>query len=123
MASKVHKLDFLEFIAPAFLGTVADEQDLLCRVLGDCVYGSILDSELGDQRGPGLLAAEEKKFRYLRYNREFTAAEMQVLKRESDLDLSLDNIRIIPYLQQTGRAYAAEAVQREHFFPSACQDG
>jgi hypothetical protein len=119
LARQVHKLDFLEFIAPAFLGTVGAEQDMLCRVLGDCVFGAAIDTEMGDLRGPGLLAPAEKKFSYIRYNREFSLEEIETLQRESQLAFGLDNLELIPFLQQTGTDYARASVRREHLFPAA----
>ena len=116
-AREVHKLDFLEFIAPAFINTVSVEQDLLCRVFGDCVFGDELDSELGDLHGPGLFAPAEKKFTYVRYNREFKADETAELARATGLKFDLDNLGLIPFLKNAGRAYAAESVKRGHLFP------
>ncbi|HUJ44115.1 MAG TPA: patatin-like phospholipase family protein, partial [Opitutaceae bacterium] len=118
-ARKVYKLDFLEFIAPAFLGTVAMEQDLLCRVLGYCTFGADLDSELEALPGTqgGLLAGGEKKFTYVRYDKHFSAAEIAAIERTTGQNFSLDNLKLIEHLDAIGDAYAREFVKPEHLFP------
>ncbi|HTX66053.1 MAG TPA: patatin-like phospholipase family protein [Opitutaceae bacterium] len=118
-ARQVHKLDFLQFIAPAFLGTVAMEQDLLCRVLGDCVFGAALDSELGPLPGTddGLLARAEKKFTYVRYDKHFTSAEVAAIEQATGQRFDLDNLKLVGPLQEIGEAYAREYVKPEHLFP------
>jgi len=116
-ATDVHMLDQAAFVIPALLGSVAVEQDLLCRVLGRCDHGDPIDSEIGALHDPGILSATEKKFSYVRYNREFTAAEIASLLRETGQKFGLDNLALIPYLQKVGRDYAAQAVQRTHLFP------
>lgn len=113
-AEQVHMIDQAAFVIPALLGSVGTEQDLVCRVLGDCVHGEPIDSEIGDLSGSGILDSREKKFRYVRYNREFTAAETDLLFRESGQRFSLDNLALIPYLQRVGREYAAAHVRAEH---------
>jgi hypothetical protein len=118
-ARKVYNLDFLEYIAPAFLGTVAMEQDLLCRVLGYSVFGAELESELGDLPGAraGLLPSGDKKFTYVRYDKHFKPAELAVIKEETGQSFNLDNLELIPLLKKIGDAYAKEHVKSEHLFP------
>jgi hypothetical protein len=118
-ARKVYKLDFLEYIAPAFLGTVAMEQDLLCRVLGYNVFGAELESELGDLPGAqaGLLPSGDKKFTYVRYDKHFKAAEIAAIKTETGQSFDLDNLKLIPLLHQIGADYAEQNVKPEHLFP------
>lgn len=114
-AEQVHMLDQAAFVIPALLGSVAVEQDLVCRVLGRCVCGDPIDSEVGSLAGPGLLGDAEKKFTYVRYNREFTPKETDLLFRETGQRFSLDNLALIPFLQKVGREYAAAHVKAEHF--------
>jgi len=115
-AGDVHMLDQAAFVIPALLGSVAVEQDMLCRVLGRCDYGDTIDTEVGALAGAGILSESEKKFSYVRYNREFTATETAALLRDTGQRFSLDNLALIPYLQQVGREYAASAVAARHFF-------
>ncbi|HWA10763.1 MAG TPA: patatin-like phospholipase family protein [Opitutaceae bacterium] len=117
LAERIHLLDQATYVVPAIFDSVAREQDLMCRVLGDCVHGVKLENELGDLHGPGLLSAAEKKFSYVRYNYEYSRQELEDLLHTSRLQFTMDNLELIPYLQQTGRAYAAN-VRREHLFRS-----
>ncbi|MBI2513973.1 MAG: patatin-like phospholipase family protein [Opitutae bacterium] len=117
-ARNVNNTDVAQFIVPALLGSAGNQQDLLCRVLGHCVFGAPIDRELGALAGDGLLAATEKKFTYLRYNRALTAAEIAEFERSSGKKFSLDNTELIEDLAALGAAYAEASVCREHFFPS-----
>lgn len=116
-AERIHLLDQVAFVIPALLESIAIEQDLLCRVLGDCRFGAPLDREIGDLRGDGMLSTAEKRFTYVRYNRFFSRDETAELKRSTKQHFTLDNLDLIPYLQKTGSAYATATVQREHLFP------
>ena len=118
-ARKVYKLDFLEYIAPAFLGTVAMEQDLVCRVLGYNVSDVELESELGGLPGAraGLLASGDKKFTYVRYDKHFAAPEIAAIEQKTGQSFSLDNLKLIPLLKEIGGAYAEENVKPGHLFP------
>ena len=57
-----------------------NEQDLLCRVFGDCRCGDPIDRELGDLVGSsGPLPRGAKLFTYLRYDAELTRAGLAAL--------------------------------------------
>src|SRR6266536_659071 len=58
-ASDINMLDHIKYIAPALIGSIAAEQDLLCRVMGDCVHGAIWDSEVGALEMPTLFTEQE----------------------------------------------------------------
>jgi len=117
-ARQVNNKDVAGFIIPAVLGSVAVEQDLLCRVLGDCVFGAEVDGELGDLHDSGLLSLGEKKFTYVRYNRTFSRDEIAEIERATGKKFSLDNTDLIEDLADLGAAYAAKNVKREHLFPT-----
>jgi hypothetical protein len=110
-ARRINLLDQIAYVPPALLASVAQEQDLMCRVLGQTRFGEDLDSELEALDGPGLLADGEKKFAYVRYNRLFTSEEIY---ERTHQEFTLDNIALIPYLQEKGEEYARERVRREH---------
>jgi hypothetical protein len=116
LAQQIHLLDQLSFVIPALRDAVAVQQDLLCRVLGDCVHGAKLDSEIGALDSPSLLAAHEQKFTYARYDQLY-----KVLAPEAGASArppgKLDDLGQIPFLQEEGRKYAAEHVRREHLYP------
>src|SRR5690606_2605077 len=80
-AERIHLLDQVAFVIPALLESIAIEQDLLCRVLGECRYGEELDREIGSLHGDGMLAQAEKRFSYIRYNRFYSHDETEALLR------------------------------------------
>ena len=63
-------------IPSALMLAALTEQDLLCRVFGDCLAGDPLDREIDTlMPSAGPLAKEQKLFTYLRYNAELTRAD------------------------------------------------
>lgn len=115
-AADIHKVDHLKYIPPALLGAVAWEQDYLCRVLGDCVHGAVLEREIGALESPSLLGAPEQKFTYARYDRPLDATHPEIEKLPGG-QIELDDVKRIPLLRKLGADYAAEHVRREHFYP------
>jgi uncharacterized protein len=105
-------------IPSALMFAALNEQDLLCRVFGKCVFGHELDSEIGDlidQNRHWPTAA--KLFTYARYNADLS------VKGLSDLGLpyiqpaevqQLDSIKYIDKLSEVGRE-VAKKVAPEHF--------
>lgn len=123
-ALAVTKLDFARYLAPAMIASGVLEQDMLCRVLGDCLAGEMIDRELYQMRGPGphLLAPEEKKFTYVRYNTRLRT-RLDAEGNEVLLDpFDLDNLDLIPALKDKGREFATVAVKPGHFFPPFVHD-
>lgn len=115
LAEKVHLIDQLRDVVPGLIGSISIEQDLLCRVLGDCLHGGPLDSEIGDLTAPTLLTPCEQKFTYVRYEQALDS--QQAAGGFAHLDGSLDCLPLMPLLQQLGRAHAAADVQRSHLYP------
>jgi uncharacterized protein len=115
-ATKVTLLDAVRFLAPAWIGAISAEQDFICRVLGDCVHGGRIDSEVESLDTPTLFSPAEQKFTYVRYDEAFDMQhrEGQVL---ANADAELDDVTLIPILQQMGRGYASAHVRLEHMFP------
>ncbi len=113
-AEKINIVDQLAFAIPALMGSVMWEQDLVCRVLGDCVYGAPMDSELGALDEPSLLGRTEQKFTYVRYDQLKKASGLEAKTQQEP---KLDSISQIPVLQQAGQKYAAQHVRREHLYP------
>jgi hypothetical protein len=103
-----------------------NEQDLLCRVFGDCLAGDPLDREVGDMIGSsGPLAPERKLFTYLRYNAELTRIGLDALGLSDiapETVQKLDSIAGVADLRRVGKA-AAREVKSEHFsrFPREVQ--
>jgi hypothetical protein len=117
LPQKTYLWDALGFVVPTLIDDAAINQDTLCRVLGDCVHGSQLDSEIGALGAPTLLTAAEQKFTYARYNCMMDSKEVGNPMTPSELEL--DNLQALQRLKGIGRDYAAREVQREHLFSRA----
>jgi uncharacterized protein len=103
-------------IPSALMFAALNEQDLLCRVFGDCRHGDALDREVRDligARGP----ASPKLFTYLRYNAELTDEWLganglgHIEPRHVQ---ALDSTKYMDELQEVGRK-VADQVRSEHF--------
>jgi hypothetical protein len=116
LPQKVNLLDHLHYVPIALVGASALQQDMLCRVLGDCVYGAPIDLDAGDLCEPSLLASSEQKFTYVRYDTRLDQCkEMSLLPPA--MQASIDNLKLIPTLQQIGRDYATQNVRLAHLYP------
>jgi hypothetical protein len=106
-------------IPSALMFAALNEQDLLCRVFGNCRAGDPLDRELGalcPSSGP--LPQNGKLFTYVRYNAELTRAGLDALgcKAIAPEDVQqLDAVDAIPQLRAVGSAVAAQKVAAAHF--------
>ena len=99
-------------VPSALMFAALNQQDILCRVLGDCRVGHHLDLELGDLRGePG--PANKKLFTYLRYNVALTRPGLDSLGI-NDIDpagvLKLDSIDHMDELERIGDRLGSELV-------------
>ena len=111
-------------VPAALMSAASNEQDLLCRVFGDCRAGEPLDRELDDlTRNVGPLERGQKLFSYVRYNAELTRAGLDALgcqDIEPETVQKMDSIDGIPELRKVGRMVAEKKVVAAHFdgFPS-----
>jgi uncharacterized protein len=111
-------------IPSALMLAALTEQDLLCRVFGDCLAGDPLDREIDTMiPSSGPLPREQKLFTYLRYNAELTREGLDALGCEKiapEAVQKLDAVDSIPDLQKVGQAVAAKKVDAVHFqrFPA-----
>jgi hypothetical protein len=110
----VTMLDAIKYLAPALIGAVSAEQDFVCRVLGDCVHGALIDSEVKSLDGPTLFSAAEQKFTYVRYDQALDAPTLEATETAS---AQIDDLTLIPRLQKIGQDYAAGHVRLEHLYP------
>lgn len=104
-------------IPSALMYAALNEQDLLCRVFGDCRYGAILDSELGDLCGvPG--PAPEKLFSYVRYNADLSRKgldQLGLMQATPEHVQRLDSVAHLDELRLVGETLARTVVRPEHF--------
>jgi uncharacterized protein len=106
-------------IPSALMFAALNEQDLLCRVFGDCRAGEAIDREVGDLVGSaGPLQQGQKLFTYLRYNAELTREGLDALGCHDiapETVQKLDSIDGIPDLRRVGKSVAETKVLEGHF--------
>lgn len=109
-------------IPSALMFAAASEQDLLCRLFGNCLSGAAIDREIGDMcSANGSLCGgpvKDKLFTYVRYNAELTQPGLQTLglgKLDAKQIQKMDCADNLPDLQKIGRAVAKQSVQTSHF--------
>jgi len=106
-------------IPSALMFAALNEQDLLCRVFGDCRVGDALDREIGDLIGSaGPIARGQKLFTYIRYNVELTRQGLDGLNCgdvEPEMVQKLDSTAGIADLQKVGKQAAVMKVDAAHF--------
>lgn len=92
------------------------EQDVLCRVLGDCRFGAEIDREVGTYIGAAGPAVP-KLFTYMRYNPELSRRgldELGLKNIDPGKVQKLDSIEFMDDLSRVGTAYAEASVKPEH---------
>lgn len=106
-------------IPAALMFAALNEQDLLCRIFGDCRTGDSLDREVGDLIGSvGPLEHEQKLFAYVRYNAELSRDGLDKLgcaDVDPDVVQKMDSIGGIPDLIKVGEKVAEAKVKTVHF--------
>jgi hypothetical protein len=106
-------------IPSALMFAALTEQDLLCRVFGDCRAGDPIDREVGDLVGSaGPLQRGQKLFTYVRYNAELTREGLAALgcpDIEPGTVQQMDSIDGIPDLRRVGKRVAETKVVERHF--------
>jgi uncharacterized protein len=95
------------------------EQDLLCRVFGECLAGDPLDRELDTlMPSTGPLEKGQKLFTYLRYNAELTRDGLDALGCNDiapEAVQKFDAVESIGDLRKVGGAIALRKVKPDHF--------
>ena len=95
-------LSYAAVVPSGLMESISKEQDMLCRVLGRCLHGGPIDSEIGNlMEMPG-----PKAFTYVRYNREFSQKEVSAVEAKYGGKFALDNLNMREYLTDVGREYA-----------------
>jgi uncharacterized protein len=110
------------------MGGAAIDQDINCRAIGRCVFGELIDSEIGDMiprqgdplKGDVVPLEEDcrRQFLYARYNPDVSRSGLDALglnKIDPDHVQALDQIEYINEMQSVGRVYAAKFVNMMPF--------
>jgi len=105
-------------IPAALMFAASNEQDLLCRVFGNCLNGGLVDLEVMDLIGPiGRGPVSPKLFTYMRYNADLSRDGLNKLglpQIKPENVQQLDSTAHIKEIQQVGKAVARE-VNIKHF--------
>ena len=109
-------------IPSALMFAASNEQDLLCRMFGNCLEGDPIDREIGDMcSSKGSLSGgpnNAKMFTYMRYNAELTEHgfnELGLKKLDPQRMQAMDRANNLTGLQTIGRAVAKKRVLAKHF--------
>jgi hypothetical protein len=109
-------------IPSALMFAANNEQDMLCRVFGQCRAGARLDREIDTLMESSTIQVESsvlpKLFTYMRYNADLSREGLDALGlahiRPEDVQ-QLDAVDHMEALQEVGRAVATHTVKAEHF--------
>ena len=121
----INRLSSALRVFEGLISAVNEQQDVMCRAIGRCVYGSSIDREVGDLIPAKIDPAAAARFLYCRYNYTFTDDDRRRAKTEFDSrsPLALDDLRSIPLLRELGASYADRNVKPEHFPKAPLLDG
>src|SRR5262245_33279607 len=97
---------------------IAKENDLNCRVIGRCVYGAQIDSEIGDLI-PQLPVTQYlvRSFLYARYDADISPAGLKAMNlgNVDPSSLTMDNVDAMPDLKKVGQVAAVQVDLPRHF--------
>ena len=110
------------------MGGAAVDQDINCRAVGRCVFGPVIDRELGDMiprkgdpiTGDPIALKEDcgRQFLYARFDPELSRAGLDALGlaaiKPADVE-AMDAVRNIDKMQDVGREYARKWVDMAPF--------
>jgi len=114
-AGEINLLYNASTIPSALMFAALNEQDLLCRVFGNCRYGGLLDREIGTLMPPSEPVLP-KLFTYARYNVELTGdglAELGLKDIRPEDVQKLDSLEHMQDLTRIGERLGAN-VAAEH---------
>jgi patatin-like phospholipase/acyl hydrolase len=114
-ASQMTLLYNAKTVPAALMDASQNEQDMLCRIVGRCRFGEVIDTEVGSLIQTGEDAARDggpfapKKFTYMRYNPDLSAeglARLGLTTVKPDHVQQIDSPDFFDELMAVGRAYA-----------------
>lgn len=95
--ARLNLVDHLRYVPPALIGSISEQQDMLCRILGRCIFGDPIDLEVGD-----LVVRDSSERKdlctYVRLNPRLPTV------------ISFDAVSRTDELEQLAREYAERAV-------------
>ena len=116
-------LDHAKTVPRALMNAATAGWDMVCRIVGECRFGEVIDQEFGGMiERPGTPADQSnwsgaKQFAYVRYdpltNREGLDSLGLSHVPEQDLE-AMDDVKMIPVLREVGSAYAEHHLSLEH---------
>lgn len=113
--SEMHLLYHATATLGALLGSAVAQQDMLCRLLGDCRYGPPIDMEVRDLRGGAI--PNPPLMSYVRYDADLTRTGLDALDL-SDVPVAdvvrIDAVEHIEAMRRVGRAVADGSVDVAH---------
>jgi len=113
----INRLSSALRVFQGLISAVNEQQDMMCRAIGRCVYGSPIDREVGDLIPAEIDPSVPDRFLYCRYNYTFSDEDRHRAKNEfgSRSPLALDDLHSVPLLKELGARYAEENVKIQHF--------
>jgi hypothetical protein len=106
-------------LPPDMMYAMQVDQDINCRTVGRCMYGDVIDRELGRMISEEPLSKDlGKHFLYARYNIELTRKGLDAYKELTDINpdevSQLDSVKFMDKLHRVGKA-AASQISMDHF--------
>lgn len=104
-------------VPAALMSAALHEQDMLCRIFGECRHGAVIDREIGDLMGSTDTLPVPKHFTYLRYNAELTRSGLGALGLphiDPATVQKLDSVDAVEDLRRIG-SEVARTVDVRHF--------
>ncbi|HEY0793383.1 MAG TPA: patatin-like phospholipase family protein [Chthoniobacterales bacterium] len=94
------------------------QQDFLCRVMGRCLHGPLIDREVGELIEPTPFSngppSPPRRFTYVRYNTDFGSPEFAPVLSKYGGDVPMDLPSLIPAFRALGQRYAQAEVHEGH---------
>lgn len=98
---RLHLVDQIKYLTPALLDSVSEQQDLLCRAVGKCIFGAPIDFEIGDLTQHSLFTSENQICSYARFDPALNE------------NIALDNVSKINELIEIGKSYAQNHITHD----------
>jgi predicted acylesterase/phospholipase RssA len=107
-------------IPAALMAAANRQQDFLCRMMGKCVFGHRIDSEIGTMVAPDPSAgpAKPKLFTYVRYNVDLTQNGLNALGLNNILATDvqkMDDVAHVGDMDTIGQVAGGRDVNETHF--------